>query len=904
MSTKEKWNEVNAEHPCPICEKPDYCRRSPNGNLIACRRESRGAHKTKTYKDGSEAYLHRLRDDDDATGNGRAKSELPIRRPAGLNDDKPEIPPADIETWDRAYRLLLTELSLSQEHRQALRERGLSEEQIDASEYRTLPRNNGKVAKKLHETLGADFETVPGFLTNGKIRIAAAGLLVPVRDADRRIVAIKVRSDRPSASCKYFYLSSTKYEGPGPGSPAHVPASVCGPCETVRVTEGELKADVSTGLSGVPTISFPGVSSWRVVLPVLRALGARLIRVAFDADADTNKHVARALLDCVNELQAQGYEVEFEQWPLEAGKGIDDLLAIGGTPEVLCGSMVLQAVQQIATAAGVKPPQEKKEKPKGQATLLVELAAAAELWHTPGYGDAFASIGLAGHVEHWPVRSRAFRRWLARAYFVEYGRAPGGQALQDAINVIEGQAVFAGEEHAVSVRVAECDGKLYLDLADEKWRAVEIDAAGWWIVESCPIRFRRAKAMLSLPIPEAGGDINELRQFVNVMDDDWPLVVAWLVATLRPTGPYPILNLHGEQGSAKSTTARVLRGLLDANAAPIRSEPRDPRDLMIAANNGWIIALDNLSHVPVWLSDALCRLATGGGFSTRTLYENDEETIFDAMRPSMLTGIEEVANRSDLLDRSLIVHLPQIPEGKRRTEREFWREFQKAQGRILGAILDAVSAAIRNLPTTTIAHLPRMADFALWATAAESQLGIDAGGFISAYRGNRETANESALESSPVAKYVLELATPEPIIDTSTNLLAMLESKANDNEKRLKSWPKSPQSLSGTLKRLAPNLRAAGVDVEFGKDGRGRQRRRVITIRRVGESSAPIVPTVPDTEITASTGDTGDASDRNGDEAGTQATPSQSAAQATLGAHGDAGDASISSCSDDDWGEV
>jgi len=368
MSTKEKWNEVNAEHPCPICEKPDYCRRSPNGNLIACRRESRGAHKTKTYKDGSEAFLHRLRDDDYATGNGRAKSELPIRHAAGSNDDKPEIPTADIDAWDRAYRLLLTELSLSAEHRNALRERGLSDAQIDIGEYRTLPRNNGTIAKKLYETLGADFETVPGFLTNGKIRIAAAGLLVPVRNADRRIVAIKVRSDRPSASCKYFYLSSTKYEGPGPDSPAHVPAGVCGPCETVRVTEGELKADVSTRLSGVPTVSFPGVSSWRVVLPVLKALGATTIRVAFDADTDTNKNVARALLDCVTELLANGYAVELEQWPIEAGKGIDDLLAAGGKPEVLTADNALQAAREIAQAAGVPD----KQSVADEITALVD----------------------------------------------------------------------------------------------------------------------------------------------------------------------------------------------------------------------------------------------------------------------------------------------------------------------------------------------------------------------------------------------------------------------------------------------------------------------------------------------------------------------------------------------------
>ena len=171
------------------------------------------------------------------------------------------------------------------------------------------------------------------------------------------------------------------------------------------------------------------------------------------------------------------------------------------------------------------------------------------------------------------------------------------------------------------------------------------------MVENPPVRFRRSKAILPLPEPVIGGSVNALRQFVNVGDADWPLFLAALLAAYRPGRPYPILNLHGEQGSAKTTTARMFRGLIDPNTAPVRAEPREPRDLMIAANNGLVVALDNLSHIPAWLSAGLCRLSTGGGFSTRTLYENDEETVFDAMRPVVVNGIEEVATRSDPLTR-------------------------------------------------------------------------------------------------------------------------------------------------------------------------------------------------------------------------------------------------------------
>lgn len=535
-----------------------------------------------------------------------------------------------------------------------------------------------------------------------------------------------------------------------------------------------------------------------------------------------------------------------------------------------------------------------RDERKSQSTLLVELAAVTELWHTSGQDDAYATLPVAGHREHWPIRSRTFRRWLGRQFFKQHGKAPGSQALQDALAVLEGQAIFDGAEHPVFVRVAGAGDRLYLDLANETWQAVEIDAVGWRLVDDCPVRFRRAKAMMPLPTPTPGGDIGELRRFVNVTADDWPLLLGWLVAAFRATGPYPALAVHGEQGSAKSTTTRTLRNILDPNTAPLRCEPREPRDLMIAANNGWVIALDNLSFVPVWLSDALCRLATGGGFATRTLYENDEETIFDSMRPAILTGIEELANRSDLLDRSLILKLPRIPDSNRRTEAEHWREFRQAHGRILGAVLNAVSAAIRSLPTTHIDRLPRMADFALWATAAETGLGLKPGEFLTAYRGNRDTANETALESSPVAKHILQIADAGEWHGTATELLEHIETTASDAEKRRKQWPKSPGSLSGALNRLAPNFRAAGVEIEFGHDGRGRNKRRDVAIRKSEDSRVPCVPGVPNLGKTLFCGDGEDASGPSGDAAGTPTAADVNPSGATVGTRGDGGDAKLS----------
>jgi hypothetical protein len=370
------------------------------------------------------------------------------------------------------------------------------------------------------------------------------------------------------------------------------------------------------------------------------------------------------------------------------------------------------------------------DKPKqSQATRLIQAASTgADFWHTPD-GDAYATIVVGDHAEHWPVRSKGFRRWMQHEHYRGSGVAANAQAVQDAIGALEGKAIYDGPEYSVFVRVAEYQGRTFIDLSNSSWQAVEVDDRGWRIVNGPPVKFRRSKAMLPLPTPIQGGSIGALRRFINVHDDDWPLVMAWLVASLY-RGPYPLLVFSAEQGSGKSTATKALRSLVDPNSAPLRSEPRNQHDLAIAANNGWVVALDNLSYLPGWLSDALCRLSTGGGFSTRTLYENDEETIFDATRPAIITGIEDVVHRGDLLDRALIVNLPTIAEKDRRAEKEFWTEFEEARPAIFGALLTAVSAVIRNLPNTKLDDLPRMADFALVAAAAEEGMGWPPGTFL------------------------------------------------------------------------------------------------------------------------------------------------------------------------------
>jgi hypothetical protein len=268
------------------------------------------------------------------------------------------------------------------------------------------------------------------------------------------------------------------------------------------------------------------------------------------------------------------------------------------------------------------------------------------------------------------------------------------------------------------------------------------------------VRFRRPSGMLPLPVPRQGGSIESLNPFLNLASrDDFVLVVAWLLAALRSGGPYPLLAISGEQGSAKTVLSKLLKALIDPNAASVRSLSREERELMIAANNSYLLAFDNLSTLPVWLSDALCRLASGGSFAVRRLYTDDEEVLFKAARPILLNGIEEVISRSDLGDRAIFLTLAPIGEAQRCPESKLWREFEIARPHILGALLDAVVHGLRALGLLHLDRLPRMADFALWAAACETAL-WPAGTFARAYAANRRTAIEGMIEADPVAACV------------------------------------------------------------------------------------------------------------------------------------------------------
>jgi hypothetical protein len=465
---------------------------------------------------------------------------------------------------------------------------------------------------------------------------------------------------------------------------------------------------------------------------------------------------------------------------------------------------------------------------------LLKLVSSAE-YHRGSDGRLYARVHVSGQHDFFELRSAAFRDWLVGGYFLEHGAPPATSAISRVVAVLEARARFQGTLRPVFVRVAvgpEDRGlspAYYLDLGDPSGRAVEIRDSGWSVVDRPGIEFRRPPGMMALPVPRAGGSNELLKPYVNLGERSFRLFVAWLTAALRPVGPYPPLVLEGEQGTAKSTLARVARLLIDPHSAPLLGDPSSTRDLMATAVNVWLVSLDNISVIPPWLSDALCRLAVGGGHASRALFTDDQVNFMYTQRPIILNGINSIVTRGDLVDRSLFLHARPIRQSNRLTEAAFWKSFQADYPAILGGLLDAVAKGLGVLPSVSLKRVPRMADFAHWGEAVGRGLGWPENAFIKSYLGNQKAAGFLTIEDSMVATVLMGA---DFIYEEYTASLAKfyveLTNSLGPKISRMAEWPKCPAHLGRELRRVAPQLRTQGLWLTFTRNSQYRR----VTIKR------------------------------------------------------------------------
>jgi len=484
--------------------------------------------------------------------------------------------------------------------------------------------------------------------------------------------------------------------------------------------------------------------------------------------------------------------------------------------------------------------QGKEKKKENQADALIRMAATEAFLFHDDTKNGYAALPINGHRETWPLRSKFFKQWLVRRYYEQTEKSPNNEAIRQALNVIEAKAVFDGPEMKLSLRVAEHDGAFWYDLANEAWQVVKITPDGWEVVDNPPILFRRFKNTAAQVLPERGGSLDLLKEYINLKDDkDWLLLTALIIHAFVPGVPHTIPVFYGDKGAAKTTAQRVIRRLIDPAHRDTMTLPTDKNELALILMTNYAPCFDNLDGLSPWQSDMLCQAATGGGISKRELYTDCEEVILSFLRCPMLNGINLVASRDDLLDRSVLFKLERIDEDERKTENEFWREFEQDRPYILGAVFSALAGALEVYPTVKLPALPRMADFATWGYAIMEA--IEPGGgekFLQAYRKNIAGAVEEAVINDVVGAAIVEfMAGKDEWQGTASELLETLNELPSVNEKD-KAWPKRANTLTRRLNRIKSALADYGIKLEEYREP-GFDRTRLLKI------SKNIVLTVP-----------------------------------------------------------
>ncbi len=501
--------------------------------------------------------------------------------------------------------------------------------------------------------------------------------------------------------------------------------------------------------------------------------------------------------------------------------------------ELTAQSNVVPLKPRAGTATAARAAREKT-----QAARLLDYLENEEMdiFSTPDDKFYISLLNDKNHLETVPLGGRYARQRFAQLFYSYENSTIGSQGIQEAIDVLSADAHSVKKD--VFVRMAQADENIYLDLATKNFDVIEIRADGWTVKKSndVPVKFVHPKGMEPLPMPSTTPDFFKLKSYLNINDGDFILLAGWLVSCFKTDMPLPVLTINGEQGTAKSTASKMIKQLIDPRFALLTSTPREERDLIISASNQWILAFDNISSIPQWLSDALCRLSTGAGFATRQLHTDGEETIFNALRAVILNGIGDLATRPDLLRRAVQVELTVISAADRKEEKILFKDFKKALPSILAGLVEAVSKGLANFENVEQKFVSTMPDFERWAVACETALGFDDGAFRNKYCENIEQAQAIALENSIVGTALRDLMDAPQTSGVWCGQLKTLHSELinslDDTQK--KSFPKRPQDLRQELVRLKPVLRNYGIELDADRE---QDRKKFVSVTKVEQAN-------------------------------------------------------------------
>lgn len=462
------------------------------------------------------------------------------------------------------------------------------------------------------------------------------------------------------------------------------------------------------------------------------------------------------------------------------------------------------------------PPQNTSSKKQSVSDRLVLIGMrGVKLFHTPD-NTGFCAVSLEnGGTAVYKIDSTNMRSMMKQRYYKDTHKVPSADSVRNAIGVIEGVAIFEGDEHTLDNRVTWNNGDIVYDMSNSMFESVVISGDGWEISQKNEPMFMRHSHQLPQATPASGGDMSKIFDIVNVHESDKLMTLVHLVSSLIPNIPHPAPSVCGEQGSAKSTASKVFKMLIDPSVIDTASMPGNEERMHQMLSHHWYIIFDNVSWIQDWQSDIFCRGITGQATAMRKLYTDDDDIIFKYKMCLGFNGISYLASRADLLDRSFSMQLEPIADAARMSEGEVIKRFNDIRGDILGAMFDALSKAIKIYPSIDMKVLPRMADFAKWGCAIAEGLGYTQQDFMTAYYAKIEESNMNAIEANPVAELIMDLMEHRDVWEgTPTELWQELLGILSDGGFRKEDvrGMKSVRALGKIHDRIVPNLRRIGID--------------------------------------------------------------------------------------------
>lgn len=486
-----------------------------------------------------------------------------------------------------------------------------------------------------------------------------------------------------------------------------------------------------------------------------------------------------------------------------------------------CSEENWKSLRALVGDEGTSKVSEDKKEVK-QSDLIIQLTSDFQFFENE-LEETFAAVPIGEHWEVLSLKSKKFQKLLTKLYYEKQNSAPGSDGLNEALKVLEMKASFSDQQYKLQKRMAELKGEIFYDLCDTKWRAIKINKQGCSLETSPPILFTRNPNMDEQVEPNLSIQPEELlplvkKHFRFKKESDAVLFATYLVTCFIPEIAHVILVLFGEKGAAKSTTMRMVKKIIDPAKQDLLSMPNSKQDLAISISNNYMPCFDNLDSLSAEKSDLLCMASTGGAFTKRTLYSDSDETILQFKRCICLNGINIVATRPDLLDRSILLELERIPKTERKPEAQIWRSFDHDVPKFLGAVFNTLSKAMQGYDDVELEAVGRMADFTYWGYAIAEAMGGDGEQFLNAYLTNQDTANEEAISSHPVAVAIIALMKNRSKWSSSVSDLLKELGQVAEKEfinTNVKLWASDPNVLSRRLKEIKSNLEEVGISYDI-----------------------------------------------------------------------------------------